>query len=198
MAERETAVLVRCEADLGVKSLYDQGIEALSRFFSFILRDEAGLLILLGTMPAPTSYDIYRMKSRASEDLGCHVDGGEKAQLADVVIDATKEEYDLIASLAPEGERRRAWSAGWERIHRSVREFKQRYPDKWQYVEEYALFIRPGGLLHDGRGGMAAQMAEKNDGVCQRTLRRQRERILRCLARYVMSWHEGDQFRLRG
>lgn len=166
---------------------YEKLVTELANFFNFLLsRNEAGLAILLGTVPPPSSFDIYEMKHTPSADLGVHIDGGEKIPLAESIIMATSREYDIISRVG-----------GWPRIHRAVRRYKETYPAGWQQLEEYALFIRPGGMIHDGKGGMSAVLQDKYDGACQRTLRRRKNNIVRTVARAILWWMPDDEFELK-
>jgi len=169
------------------KERYEDLVHGLVDLFNLILsRHEAGIAILLGILPPPSSLDIYDMKFRASADLGVRIDGGDKAPLAESVIMATTKEHDIIREVG-----------GWARIHQAVRYYRSVYPEGWQQLEEYALFIRPGGMVHDGKGGMMGILQDKYDGVCSRTLRRRKSNIVRTVVRVILSWLPEDEFHLK-
>lgn len=169
------------------KYRYEDLVCGLVTLFNLILsRNEAGIAILLGILPPPSSLDIYYMKFSASADLGVRIDGGDKTPLAETVIMATTEEHDIIREIG-----------GWSRIHHAVRYYRSVYPEGWQQLEEYALFIRPGGMVHDGKGGMMSILQDKYDGVCPRTLRRRKSNIVRTVVRVILSWLPEDEFYLK-
>jgi len=166
---------------------YEDLVCGLVDLFNMILsRNEAGVAILLGMVTPPSSIEIYDMKFKPSADLGVRVDGGEKTPLAETIIMATATEYNIVRQVG-----------GWSRINQAVRHYKSIYPIGWQQLEEYALFIRPGGMIHDGKGGMMSVLQNKYDGVCPRTLRRRKNNIVRTLVRVILCWMPGDEFYLK-
>lgn len=169
------------------KYRYEDLVHGLVGLFNLILsRHEAGIAILLGILPPPSSLDIYDMKFRAPADLGVRIDGGDNTPLAESIIMATAREHAIIREVG-----------GWSRIHKAVRYYRSAYPEGWQQLEEYALFIRPGGMVHDGKGGMMSILQDKYDGVCSRTLRRRKSNIVRTVVRVILSWLPEDDFYLK-
>lgn len=168
---------------------YEKLVTELANFFNFLLsRNEAGLAILLGTVPPPSSFDIYEMKHTPSADLGVHIDGGEKIPLAESIVMATSREYDIISRVG-----------GWPRIHRAFRAYRDKYPAGWNLLEEHALFVKQGGLFHDGQGGMMSAIAKKHGDVTTRTIRNRRNAILTIIARFVIYWFpEDEEYHLLG
>ena len=157
----------------------------LSAFIDQILKHEDGLAILLGTVPPPIAADLCELKKGSVPDLGVRVDGGTKTPYAEAVLLSTEKESRIIREIG-----------GWKRINRAMREYKNSYPQGWSLFEEHVLFVRQGGMIHDGNGGMSAVIAAKHGGITTRTLRNRRNAILNTVSRYVLSWMPGDDFKL--
>mgnify|MGYP001408417309 CR=1 FL=1 len=161
-------------------------VKRLADFFDFILTfAEDGLNILLGTIAAPTTEEIYNMIMPQTEDLGVHVDGGGKIPLAERRLTAIEPVEEIIALVG-----------GWGPIWEAVREYKDKFPVQWQLIESFALFIRPGGIIRDGSGGMTTVISGYNDNVVPETLRKRRKKYLYTLAVYVMASTYSDGWNL--
>lgn len=179
---------------------YGEIFARLVGFINLICEDEAAIPILLGTLPAPSSLDIYYLKKGPSKEAaGCRVDGGEDVPLQEVVITATQRENELLEYLGRlEGPTRSATANGWRRINGAFRDFKERYPETWTLFEDHVNLICKGGKIHDGKGGMTITLSKKNDGVVGKTLRRRRNLFVRRIAVHILSWHPQDnEFDLR-
>ena len=153
----------------------------LSAFIDQILKHEDGLAVLLGAVPPPIAADLCEMKKDPLPDLGVRVDGGNNIPYAEAVLISTEKEYRMLREIG-----------GWKRISRAMKEYKNTYPQGWSLFEEHVLFVRQGGMIHDGSGGMSAHMASKYGGITTRTLRNRRNAILNTVSRYVLSWMPGD------
>ena len=177
----------------GYVSEYERTISQLIAFFKLILADEAGLAILLGDAPAPSTYDLYIIKSRPGPDLGTYVQGGDNGSLAETVVMATEEENSMLRRLGSWGGKARATEAdGWARIRGAVRDYAKNYPEGWRLIKEHSLFIRPGGVRHDGNGGFGAWLCQRHGNISRNAMNKRRDSDLRILARYVLSWSPED------
>jgi len=178
---------------------YEDSLRALTSLIDLVLTQQTGLAILLGLLPAPSAYDLYVWKSKAPEDLGVHVDGGERAGLAETVMMATRKESAILRLLGRCADTpRMSESYGWKRITGGFCEYKKKFPETWLLFEEYVIFVQPGGIYHDGKGGMTGMLSRRNDGADARTLRRRKKRFLEKIASFILAWQPGDEFFLRG
>lgn len=157
----------------------------LSSFIEQILRHEDGLAILLGTVPPPIAADLCELKKGPASDPGVRIDGGAKTPYAEAVLLSTEKEFRILKAVG-----------GWQRINRAMQEYKNTYPQGWSLFEEHVLFVRRGGMIHDGQGGMSAVIARRHGGITPRTLRNRRNAILNTVSRYVLSWMPGDSYDL--
>lgn len=162
-------------------------VRQLSSFLEHILMHEDGLAILLGTVSPPIAADIYELKKGSTPDLEVKIKIDRRAitPYAEAAVIYTEKETKILRQLG-----------GWDRINRSIREYRKTYPFGWALFEEHVLFVRRGGMIHDGNGGMSAMMAAKHGGITTRTLRNRRNAILNTVARYILSWMPGDDFYL--
>jgi len=167
----------------------DMLISKLADLIDLILRREPnGLAILLGTVPSPSAEDLYQLVQEPQPDLGVRVQGGKGTPTAEAIIFSAERLESIINEIG-----------GWSRINRALRTYRDKYPLGWDLLEEHALFVKQGGLFHDGQGGMMAQIAKKHGGVTVRTLRNRRNTILTIIARFVICWFpEDDEYQLFG
>lgn len=167
----------------------DKLINKLANFIDLILRREPnGLAILLGTLPPPSAEDLYQLGQGSQPDLGVRVQGGKGTTAAEAII-LSAERFEFIIEEI----------GGWDRINRALRTYRDKYPSGWNLLEEHALFVKQGGLFHDGQGGMMAMIAKKHGDVTARTIRNRRNTILTIIARFVIYWYpEDDEYQLFG
>ena len=167
----------------------DRLINKLADFIDLILRREPnGLAILLGTIQPPSVEDLYQLGQGSQPDYGVRIQGGKGTPTAEAII-LSAERFELIIEEI----------GGWSRINRALRTYRDKYPSGWDLLEEHALFVKQGGLFHDGQGGMMAKIAEKHGGVTARTLRNRRNTILTIIARFVIYWFpEDEEYQLFG
>lgn len=167
----------------------DKLINKLADFIDLILRREPnGLAILLGTLPPPSAEDLYQLGQGSQPDLGVRVQGGKGTTAAEAIILSAERFESIIEEIG-----------GWDRINRALRTYRDKYPSGWNLLEEHALFVKQGGLFHDGQGGMMAMIAKKHGDVTARTIRNRRNTILTIIARFVIYWYpEDDEYQLFG
>ncbi|KEJ91119.1 hypothetical protein [Synergistes jonesii] len=155
-------------------------------FFKFIIsKSENGLAILLGIAPPPGAVQMYEMLGGNKVEYGVRIDGGEKIPQAQRILESVEHLEDIISAVG-----------GWREIHAATLKFKADYPDQWKILETHALFVRPGGLLRDGQGGMSAIICRRHSDITPKTLRRRYKKILRALAIFLLSWSYSDGFNL--
>lgn len=154
---------------------------------NFILTSfDNGLLILLGAAEPPSAAEIADVLPRpAAPEYGCHIDGGEKVPYAESVLIYTEKVYGIVKSLG-----------GWDKISSTMRSFRHKYPSPWNLFEVYSLFIRPGGTVRDGQGGIGRIISEKFDGVTERTIYNRRNKIVDSIALYLVSWSNPEGWNL--
>lgn len=156
----------------------ERRVHRLAKLLDWILQNnEAGLNILLGTLPPLSACDFYEMKRGAGntlEDLGTRITGGSGANLAEIAIETSQREEQIISD-----------AGGWGKIIAAVREYRREQPRNWQFFYEHSLYVRPGGVIHNGDGGASAELQRKFGGISARTMRRRRNRILRAIANRV-------------
>lgn len=157
----------------------ERKVHKLARFLDWILtHNEAGLNILLGNLPPLSALDIYEMKclgyGPANADLGVRITGGCPVNPVDAAIETADREERIVRE-----------AGGWEAITRAVRQYRAEQPKNWRFFAEHSLYVRPGGAIHDGDGGMSAELRRKFGGISPRTMRRRRNRILRSIANRV-------------
>lgn len=161
-------------------------ISELVKFFNFILhKSENGIAVLLGTVPPPTALEIHEMRKGSVSDYGVRIDGGEDVPMAQNIIESAEDIEEIISAVG-----------GWTEINRAFRRFREEYPEQWKFIEAHALFIKPGGLIRDGKGGMTAMLGRQYNGVTAKTQRRRSKRLLRSLAQYLLSWSYTDGYNL--
>lgn len=164
------------------KKTKDLLIDKLADFIDLILRREPnGLAILLGKVPPLTREELYDLGQTYQPDCGVRVQGGKGIPAAEGIIISAERFERLIDEIG-----------GWDRIHRAISTYSEKYPDGWELLEEHALFVQPGGIVHDGKGGMMQQIAQKHD-VTARTIRNRRNTILTIIARFVIYWFPKDE-----
>lgn len=153
-------------------------VTKLAGFFEFVLSQELGIAILLGTVPAPDATEIAEMvrSCNTCPDIGIRVSGGTPIYQAESALLIAEPIEEIIHQ-----------AGGWEHITAAFRSYKETYPRQWIIISDHAMMIRKGGILHDGEGGMMKQMEERHK-MSQRALRRFRNKILRMVALYVLSW----------
>lgn len=150
----------------------------LARLLDWILqRNESGLAILLGNLPPLSAVDIFEMKRAeagpASDSLEVRVTGGEVINYADAILDSTERETRVIKE-----------AGGWQPITNAFRLYRAEQPLNWKFFAEHTSYIRPGGSMHDGQGGMSTAL-ELKYCLSSKTMRRRRNRILRAIANRV-------------
>lgn len=150
----------------------------LTRFLDWILqRNESGLAILLGNLPPLSAVDIFEMKRAeagpVNDSLGVRITGGKVINYADAILDATEREACILEE-----------AGGWKPINNAFRYYRVEQPDSWKFFVEHTSYIRPGGSMHDGAGGMSSTL-ERKYGLSSKTMRRRRNRILRAIANSV-------------
>lgn len=158
-------------------------VSELIEFMNFILqKNEDGLAILVGAAPAPTALELYEMRSGGQVDYGVRIDGGEGVPHAQSALESVEGIEEIISD-----------AGGWKVIHLAFQEFRKEFPEQYKFIENYSLFIRPGGIIRDGAGGMGAALGRKYKGVTQKTLRRRYKRIMRTVAQYILAcgWSDG-------
>lgn len=161
-------------------------IKKLAKFFDFILAFfDDGIAIMLGAVAAPSIEEIYSIMQPSPPDLGVRVDGGSSTPLAERRLMAIAPIEDILNKAG-------GWSAIWE----ATRDYKSVYPEQWKLIEAYALFMRPGGIIRDGKGGMSKIISSDNDNVVPQTLRNRRAKYLYSLAVYIMSYAAGNHWDL--
>jgi len=167
----------------------DMLINKLADLIDLILRREPnGLAILLGTVPPPTSEDLYEIGQSSQPDYGVRIQCGRGISTAEAIILGAEKFEILIEEIG-----------GWKKIHRAFRAYRNKYPAGWSLLEEHALFVKQGGLFHDGQGGMMAVIAKKHGDVTARTIRNRRNTILTIIARFVIYWFpEDEEYQLLG
>lgn len=140
-------------------------------------RNESGLAILLGNLPPLSAVDIFEMKRAeagpVSDSLGVRITGGEVTNYADAILDSTERETRIIED-----------AGGWQPITSAFRLYRLEQPDNWNFFVEHTSYIRPGGSMHDGQGGMSIAL-ERKYCLSSKTMRRRRNRILRAIANRV-------------
>ena len=158
----------------------------LMDFFNLIIsKSENGLAVLLGIAPPPGAVQMHEMRSGKKVDYGVRIDGGEEVPQAQTILESVEDLEEIISGVG-----------GWGEIHAAAMNFKDEYPDQWKILETHALFIRPGGLMRDGQGGMSAILCRRHNDITPKTLRRRYKKILRALAIFLLSWSYSDGFNL--
>ena len=142
-----------------------------------------GLAVLLGRVAPPTAIEIYEKKHGAQADYGVRIDGGEEVPKPQVILESTQEE--IICALG-----------GWDNITKGFRYYRQLYPETWRLFEMSCLFVRPGGIVRDGKGGATAMIGQRFDGITAKTQRRRRDAFIRTIALFLITRPEDDKFRL--
>ena len=167
----------------------DMLISKLADFIDLMLRREPnGLAILLGTVPPPSAEELYQLGQGSQPDYGVRIQGGKGTPTAEAIIFGAERFEFLIEEIG-----------GWEKINRALRIYRDKYPVGWNLLEEHALFVKQGGLFHDGQGGMMAVIAKKHGDVTARTIRNRRNTILTIIARFVIYWFpEDEEYQLFG
>lgn len=158
-------------------------VDDVSRLIKFIVRNfDDGFAILLGAAVPPSSVQIGEKMNRggtsalsSAERLGSRVEGGEKLPFAQILLE---NEYEATVQAL----------GGWEFLTRSMRAYREAYPETWGLFEMYALYIRRGGAVHNGNGGGYGLIAKKVDEYADlRTHRRRINKIIQILALYIIT-----------
>ena len=150
-----------------------QGVTDLIGFL--LVNFDDGFAILLGTTNAPSSVTISETIGYSSRTtLDERTEGGKGLPKAQIILENKHEK--TVAELG-----------GWKNLSLAVRSFRTRYPESWALLEEYALFVRRGGMIHFGNGGYCKKMADKQDRISLRTNRRRLIKIIKTLALYVLT-----------
>lgn len=157
----------------------ERRVHRLARFLDWVLtHNEAGLNILLGNLPPLSALDFYEMKCLGcgplNADLGIRITGGSSVSSINLAIETADREERIVRE-----------AGGWEAITHAVRQYRCEQPKNWQFFAEHSLYVRPGGAIHDGDGGMSAELQRKFGGISPRTMRRRRNRILHSIANRV-------------
>ena len=154
---------------------------------NFILTSfDNGLLILLGAAEPPSAAEIADVLPRpAAPEYGCHIDGGEKVPYAESVLSSAEKVDEIVDCLG-----------GWKKIAATMRDYRRTWPKLWGMFESHALFIRPGGKIRDGQGGMGKIVGEYYDGVTERTVWNRRNQVIDSIALYLVSWSYTDGWNL--
>lgn len=154
------------------------------RLIKFIVNNfDDGLAILLGRTPPPSAVDIYERKCGAQADYGVRIAGGEDIPKPQIVLESVQE--DIVYKLG-----------GWDNITRGFCYYRELYPETWMLFEMSCLFVRPGGMLRDGKGGASAMIGKRFDGITAKTQRRRRDAFIRTIALFLITRPEDDKFRL--
>lgn len=149
--------------------------QAVVRLIWFIVRNfDDGLAILLGTTTPPSSVEIGDRRRGSPPDYGTHIDGGERVPHAQILLETT---YEATVNAL----------GGWDYIGRTVRRFRESYPETWYLLELYCLFVRRGGATHIGNGGAVQRIAQQCDNVDVRTVRRRLDKTIQTLALYLIT-----------
>lgn len=142
-----------------------------------------GLAVLLGRVAPPSAVEIYEQKRGGQADYGVRIDGGEDVPKPQMMLESAQEE--IIRKLG-----------GWDNITRGFTYYRELYPETWMLFEMSCLFVRPGGMVRDGKGGATAMIGQRFDGITAKTQRRRRDAFIRTIALFIITRPENDKFRL--
>lgn len=142
-----------------------------------------GLAMLLGRAAPPTAAEIYERKSGGQADYGVRIDGGEDVPKPQLILESAQEE--IIRKLG-----------GWDIITKTFIYYRRLYPETWALFEMSSIFVRPGGIVRDGNGGITAIISKRFDGITAKTQRRRRDAYIRTIALFLITRPLDDKFML--
>lgn len=152
----------------------------------FLDRHSSGLFILLGTLPFPDLAELDEMiRYTVAYDLGVRVQGGVKTPEAQRVVETTER---VVRTLDMVG--------GIERINAEFRKFKAERGGEWRLLRDYTQNVKPGRSFSSETA--TAQSIARRYHMHEDTLRRQRNKIVRTLAREIWNPSDSDDFKLCG
>lgn len=148
------------------------------RFINFMLYnfDGEGLAMLLGRSAPPTAVMLHELQTPGGADYGVRISGGEDVPTAQRVLESSDVFFDTVKKLG-----------GWDNITGAFRDFRAAYPETWHLLEMSVLYIRPGGMIRDGLGGMSSMIAKRYDGITAKTQRRRRKKLIRVIANFLIT-----------
>lgn len=160
-------------------------LDAVVRLIKFISQTfDDGLAILTGTTQPPTTQDITRRLHpghggasvlSTAERYGTRTTGGERVPRAQILLE---NEYEATVTAL----------GGWCFLNEAICSFRSEYPESWLLFEQWSLFVRRGGIIHTGKGGMACYInVHRKDYVDVRTQRRRLDKIIRVIGLYVLT-----------
>lgn len=142
-----------------------------------------GLAILLGRAEPPSAAEMYDKKCKCQADYGVRIAGGENLPKPQVMLETVHEE--IIHKLG-----------GWQHITNTFNYYRRLYPETWLLFEMSSLFVRPGGMTRDGKGGATKMISQKFNGITAKTQRRRRDAYIRTIALFLITRPLDDKFRL--
>lgn len=149
-----------------------------------ILDFDDGLAVLVGEAAPPCAWDFYMLQRQRSGCCdGVRVMGGTDIPLGQAIIESREE--DIIRTLG-----------GWTKITQAFRHFRRTYPETWRLFEMACIWVRPGGIVRDGTGGMTAAISRSFDGITAKTQRRRRKIFIKAVALYLITRPNDEKFKL--
>lgn len=141
--------------------------------------------VLFGRTEPPTREELENLLDSSSyaADLGVRIMGGRKVPEAERELMRKETVSACIDTIEAVG--------GWPHVAESAESIRQETPKYWwRVVDDYATFIKPGGMIRSGDRSMSERLfgIDGKHKIDQRTARNWLRRLLRAIAIRVLSF----------